>query len=347
MPAPSHPQFVAITTGTILRTLLIFVGLGVAWLIRDILLAVFVAILLAGLIYPWADWAAKRRIPRGIAVLVFYLLLLGILATAFALIVPALLSETRTLIARYGGGELLNDFQDFLNTVRQLFEQYALRGDWRSVLSGLFRQASATFEVLSSIFGGIAGFLIVLVLSFYMVVEDSAVRGVFHNLVPERYQKFGSHVIWEMVQKLGGWLRGQLLLGLIIGALYFIGFSIIGVPYALLLALLGGLLEFIPYIGPFIAAVPAVFLAFTDSPWRALMALILILVIQQLENHVLVPKVMQRTVGLNPIISIIAVMVGFKLFHVVGAIFAIPVATAISVALMEVLRYRREHLGQK
>jgi predicted PurR-regulated permease PerM len=135
-----------------------------------------------------------------------------------------------------------------------------------------------------------------------------------------------------------------LILGVVIGLLYFIIFSIIGLPYALLLALLGGLLEFIPYVGPLVAGIPAVIIAATISPLHLLFTVIAMVVIQQLENNVLVPKIMERAVGLNPIMSIVAVLIGAQLFGVVGALFAIPVATAISVVSVEFYQYRKRRL---
>jgi predicted PurR-regulated permease PerM len=191
------------------------------------------------------------------------------------------------------------------------------------------------------VFNGVAGFLIVLVLAFYIVVEDDAIKTLFVNVIPSEYQSFATQVAVRVIEKLGDWMRGQLLLGLIIGVLYFIGLIAVGVPYPLLLALFGGLVEFIPYIGPFISAIPVVFLAFTVSPMHAGLALIVIVVIQQLENNVIVPKVMQRAVGLNPIVSIIAFMVGAQLFGMIGAIFSIPVATGLSVAISEYHRWER------
>lgn len=339
------PRPVVITTGTIVRAVLILLGLFVLWTIADIVLYVFVAMLLAGLIYPWASWAARFKIPRGLAVLAFYIFLFGVLGAAFALLVPAILQEARALLGSYG--DSVGTLRDGVNGLRELFERSGFTQRGVSGLGSLSSQIQnifgGFFGVATAVFGGLAGFLVVLVLSFYIIVEEAAVKNLFRDAIPERYQEFGAHVVWQMIQKLGGWLRGQLLLSLIIGILYFIGFTIIGVPYALLLALLGGLLEFIPYIGPFIAAIPAVFLAFTHSPTLAIMTLALIIVIQQLENNLIVPKIMQKAVGLNPIVSIVAFMIGAKTFGVAGAIFAIPIATAASVAFTEVLRYRREH----
>jgi predicted PurR-regulated permease PerM len=337
------PKIVSITTGTILRTVAVLIGIGLLWLIRDILLYVFTAILIAGVVYPIAKWAETRKVPKGLAVLLFYVLFFSVLAFAFARLVPAVLSELGQLVSTQGPqAEVMRGIVDWL---KGMTEQYGLQENLSDSVSTLQEYAQRVFggllSALSSVFGGIAALVVVLVLSFYMIVEESAARTLFLNVIPTRYQEFASRLVWLVIDRLGGWLRGQMLLGLIIGFLYFLGYWAIGVPYALLLALLGGLLEFIPYVGPFIAAVPAIFFAFTDSPMRALAAFILILVIQQLENNVIVPWVMRRAVGLNPIVSIVAFMVGAKLFGVVGAIFAIPVATAASVVIIESLKFHR------
>ena len=347
-----HPQSrsVTIATSSILIVIAILTAVGVLWLIRDILLYLFVAVLLAGVMYPFAQWAAAHKIPKGVAVAFFYIILFGVLASVFSLLIPAIIDQSRTLASTFG--DRASWIDSFTQSLRTFTEPSG--GDWlqnvSSNVSGLEAQIQKVFgsalDFVAAIFGGIAGFFIVLVLSFYLVVEDSAIKDLFRHVVPPAYQDFCSQIAWGIIDKLGAWLRGQLVLGLIIGILYFIGFSIIGVPYALLLAILGGLLEFVPYVGPFLSAVPAVFFAFTVSPIRALVTMILILIIQRLENDVIVPKVMQKAVGLNPIISIVAFMIGAQLFGLVGAIFAIPIATAISVALTEIMRFRREEQEQ-
>lgn len=338
----SQPSLIAISTGTILRTVGILAAIAVAWMIRDILLIVFTAMLVAGVVYPFARWAEARRIPKGIAVFAFYLLLFGTISLLFGLLVPRIIEQMRSLVGSYQqAGWLFGDYTVWEN----LFTKVGMDGSWQGALDGLKDQTGRVigglFSTVGDVFGGFVTFFAVLVLSFYMILEESAVKNVFHNLVPAAYQDLASRLVWQMVDKLGGWMRGQLILGSIIGGLYFLAFWAIGVPYALLLALLGGLLEFIPYIGPLIAAVPAVILGLSISPTHALLALIATLVIQRIENDVIVPKVMQKTVGLNPIVSLVAFMVGAKLFGVVGAIFAIPVAMAVSVVLSEVMRSQK------
>ena len=322
---------------SLFRILAFILGTWILWQISDILLYCFIAILLAGVIYPLANWGLRYRIPKIVTVLCVYLGLLGVLALILTLLVPALIEQSKALVNVYGVylGGATNLLQDI-----DIFQQIQRNGlNFASGFGGIPSQVQAffgnAFSVIVDIFGGIAGFVIVLVLALYMVIEDSAIKKIFHQWVPKEYQEFASRLVSLVMEKLGGWMRGQLLLCLIIGLLYMVVFLALGVPYWLLLAVLGGLFEFVPYVGPILSAIPAVFLAFTVSPALGLATLIALVIVQQLENNLIVPKIMQHTVGLNPIISILAFLIGAKLFGIIGAIVAIPVALAISVVLIE------------
>src|SRR3989339_705825 len=172
----------------------------------------------------------------------------------------------------------------------------------------------------------LAAVFIVLVLSFYMVVDEERMRKYFRSLAPIEYQPYVAHLMKKMSRKMGEWLRGQIILGLIVGVAVYVGLTFLGVKYALVLALIAGLLEVIPYVGPIISLVPAGIIGFAQSPFVGLAVVILYLVIQQLENNVLVPKIMQKVTGLNPIISILALLVGLKAGGLAGAVLAIPLA---------------------
>lgn len=342
MSSSSKPQLVSISMGTILKTIGILIALAVLWAIRDILLYLFVAFLLAGVMYPFAHYAARHRIPKGVAVFFFYILSFGIAGLSVGLLVPAVRTQGYAFfqlhgdwISNYLPAGVANVFQNPLQSAP------AILSNLDSVWSQIQQSSEAVMTALGSVFGGVAAVVVVLVLAFYIVVEESAVKNVFKNIIPDEHQEMASQIILQVMDKLGGWLRGQVALGAVIGVLYFVGFAIVGVPYALLLALLGGLLEFIPYIGPFIAAVPAIILALSISPTKAVLAMVVMIIIQQLENNVIVPMIMSKAVGMNPIVSIVAFMIGAQLFGVVGAIFAIPVALAGSVVLSEILRMRK------
>ena len=171
-----------------------------------------------------------------------------------------------------------------------------------------------------------ASVFIILVLAFYLVVEEATVSKYFRRLAPIEMQPYMAHLMEKLQRKIGEWLRGQLLLCLIIGVVVYLVLSFLGVKYALVLALIAGLLEVIPYIGPIIAVVPAFIIAFAQAPFLGFSVLLSYIILQQIENHFIVPKIMQRVTGLNPIISILALLVGVKVAGLIGAMFAIPIA---------------------
>ena len=162
-------------------------------------------------------------------------------------------------------------------------------------------------------------------------------KKVVWSIAPPKYQMYIMGLINRMQQKIGLWLRGQLILSLIIFFLTFIGLSILGVKYALVLALIAGMTEFVPYLGPIFASIPAIFLAFTQSPMLGLFVAILYYIIQLTENNIIVPKLMQKVVGLNPIVSIAVLLIGFEVAGIAGAVLSIPVATAVNVFLTDIL----------
>lgn len=336
------PRVIAISTGTIVKVVGIVLAIGLAWVLRDILLYTFTAVLIAGVIYPMAAWAERHHIPKGLAVAVVYVVLIGLLITAISFLVPALLDQTRLAAGAFGN--TLGWLQDATGLLREVAGRMGIQAGTSPTIAGVASQAQDValgfLGTLNDLAGGVAGALVVIALSFYIIIEDDAARKAFRSLVPEHYQEFASRLVWQVIEKLGAWMRGQLALSASISTTYFIIFTVLGLPYPLLIALVAGLFEFIPYIGPIIAAAIAAFIAFTVSPWHALVLLIIIIVVQQVQNNIIAPMVMRRAVGLNPVVSILAFLVGAKLFGAVGAIFAIPVATACSVAATEYVRFK-------
>jgi predicted PurR-regulated permease PerM len=236
-----------------------------------------------------------------------------------------------------------------VHSLRDMSDKYGLsqnlQAGVQSIQVQVTKAAAGVLASLSDFFGGLVGLIVVLVMAYYMVVQEKEARNAFQNFVPTEYQDNISAVLKHVEEKIGMWLFGQIALCLIIGVCYFIGLSIIGLNATLVLALFGGFTEFIPYLGPILGAIPVAIVALSDSPVKALMALMVIIVIQQLEGHIIVPKVMQRAVGLNPLVSIIALLVGAKLFGIMGALLAIPVATALSAALSELYRQRQRKIS--
>jgi len=340
MPAPKfgNPHEITVSTNTFLKAVLIVLGIAFLWFVRDILAVLLTAILLAALIDPPADWCARHKIPRPLAVIAIYIILGAFVLVAAVLIVPIIAEQSVQLAGNLSA--FYASVADSIGRLRAFSVQYGFSDNLRQSLQSLQDAVAGSFtgifSTVQSIVAGIAGLFLVLVLAFYMVAEEDTARKYFRHFAPVEYQPFLTQMIVKMQSRIGAWMRGQLILGLIVGTVDFIGLSIIGVHYALLLGVIAGILEIVPYLGPVLAVIPAAIIGFAQSPLTGFLVLGLYLVVQQLENNLLVPKIMQKVTGLNPIASIVALMVGIKVGGFVGALLSIPVATMIAVVLEEV-----------
>lgn len=316
----------------LLVTLLIF--------LRDIVALLVVAVVLAVLISPVADFCERHRLPRALGVLTVYLVVFGVLGVLFTLIAQPIIAEARGL-----AGALPSAWDRILGaaeSLRAFSLEHGLVDRLKEFAEGLEGQvASGIFGALSGVFGGALSFVLVLVLTFYLAAYATVVRRALIAMAPDRWQPFLIGVVPRIERKMGAWLRGLLALGCIMGVLSFIGLSVLRVEYAILLALLAVVAEVVPYAGPIFSTVVALTLTLLQSPTKAIAVLILYVILQQLENHLLVPKIMQRAIGINPVVSLIAVLVGAKIGGVPGALLAIPIATGIIVFSEEYARERR------
>lgn len=339
---PAQERKIIIETATVLKVIGILSVLGFMYLIRDVLALLFAALFLAALMHPAARYLATKKIPKGVTVLVLYVLLFGLAVLSIGLLLPTLIDQSAILLKSMGiSGESLSVAADWLKRFSLEDVKQNIQTGFKVLESGQFSNAAtALFTTLKDFFGGIVGLIVVLVMAYYMVVQDKEARNAFQNFVPPEYQTLIAAILKHVEEQIGKWLQGQLALCFIIGVMYYIGLSIIGLDAALVLALFGGFTEFIPYLGPILGAIPVLIIALSHSPFMAMLALIVIIVIQQLEGHIIVPKVMQKAVGLNPLVSIIALIVGANLFGIIGALLSIPVATAVSAALSELYRQR-------
>jgi len=341
---PKTKVEITVSTGTIIKIIGVLILLWFVYSVRDVLAILFVALVLSSVINPIADWFSVRRIPRSVGVLIVYIGLFSILGLVIGVLIPPLIQEIRDLASNF------NAVWDRLVSGALLFREYSLQGGFSknieeglsTVQTALTRAVGGVFTTIVNIFGGVVSFALILVMTFYMVVQEDGFKRMFKVLIPERYQLFTSGVLAKVQRKITAWIKGQLILSLVIGVVAYIALSIIGVNYALVLGLFAGIMEFVPYAGPFLGGAVAVFFALAQSTPKAFFVVIAFIIIQQVENNILVPKVMQRAVGLNPIISILALVVGAKLGGIVGALFAIPVATAIDVVIREVLSGGKE-----
>lgn len=309
------PRKVEVSHKTIIFTVLFLISLGFLYYIKDIIIELFVALLLTAILEPLVNFFSKIKIPRGVSVLISYIIFFGIFGGSFALIIPILLEQT----------------SGFVNALPGYLTNFGIPST--EVLTKLGSLPSDILKFTFSIFSNVVSVLTVMVFAFYMLLSRGKLELQLDNFFGDERKKQIGKVISTLEDRLGGWARGQLLLMLIIGISTFIGLSILKIPYALPLAILAGVLEIIPYLGPIVAAVPSIIIGFGISPVSGFGVIIMAILIQQLENYVLVPKVMEKSVGVAPIITLIALSVGARLAGITGMIISIPLVITIQVIL--------------
>lgn len=330
---------ITLTTSSLVRIIVVLLLLYFAYLISDILVLLFTSLILTSAIDPLVDWMQKKGVPRAAGISIIYVILLGAIGVSVYLIIPPIITQfgqlAHDLPTRL---EQLNQYVANVNNTTFGFDWFDnIKDSLANSDTGLPSAASSVFSTIFQFFGGIFSSIIILVITFYLLVEENSIRKLVWSVTPERKQKYVMDVLSRMQKRIGLWMRGQLILCVAIFALTYVGLSILGVKYALILAIIAGFTEFIPYLGPILGAIPAVFLASGQSMTLALFTIILYIIIQQIENNFLVPKIMQKTAGLNPIISIVVLMIGFSIGGVLGALLSIPVATAGMVIVEDIL----------
>lgn len=333
----------SVSTRAILKIVIIVVGVILVYILRDVLIALFVALVIAAALDPVVDKWQKFKIPRWASVLIILIMVFGLLGLVVFLMIPPVKNQIDQLSNNFPS--ILDQFEN----IKDFAVRYNLIDSSQSFLQSIgdrlgdFAQGAVTR--VTGAFNGVITFITIVVLSAYLVAQERGIKRFVEALTPRKYRPYFMHLVSRVQTKMGEWLRGQLLLMLFVGVLTYVGLWLMGVDYALILALLAGLLEIIPIIGIPIAIIPALIISFIQSPILALFVLILYIVIQQVENHILVPKVMQKAVGLNPVFVIIALLVGYKLGGILGVILSVPAATALSVFIKDFYEYRvnKEH----
>lgn len=322
---------VEISHRTIIFTFLL---LGLIWLlvqIKTIIIGLFVSLLLMTALNPAVDRLTNYKIPRGLAILIVYILVFGMIILGLSTMLSPLVDQTTNLV---------NRLPSFLDEVGAWFESIGLPGingkmiaDQISTLGALPANL-VRFAML--LFSNIVAVITLLVITFYLLLERENLDKYLLVVFGKSREKQAKDLVDKLAARLGGWVRGELILMLTIGVLTYVGLFLLGVPYALPLAIIAGILEIIPNIGPMISAIPAILIGFTVSPFMGIATAALYFLIQQVENSVIVPKVMQKAVGVNPLITILALAIGFQLAGAVGAILSVPFVIVTHVVAVEV-----------
>ena len=284
--------------------------------LNGILIIIFISYIVMATLSPFSDFLVKKHIPRILSVLIPYAITVAILVLLIFPLVPFFISQIQLLFS---------NFPKYIDQVAKTFNFHINASDVRNVfesdINALGRNA---LSVTGRIFSGVFSILTVFVISFYLMSQRETLKKQFVMLWSKKYQENVQRTIAQIENKIGSWLRGQLILSFTMGIFVWIGLTIFGLPFALPLGLMAGLLEIVPTIGPIISAIPAVIVALTISPGLAVSIVVFYILLQMFEGHILVPKIMQKAVGLNPIVIIIGVLIGSRFLGILGALLAVP-----------------------
>lgn len=334
----------------VLLVLAVVVTAALVWFARDVLMLVFIAAVLAAGISPavrrlrvlWR-YTFHRNLARGPAVMVVYLPFMVAVILMLVLIVPRFAEDTRELAAQL---PVLIE-----RAILTPLEGYVPAGTIRELLNGgLELPRSRVFAFMRSAAALFASIVAVLFMVAYMLIDAERLLNLFLLIYPPDVRGDRRETLHRMGARMSGWLSGQLMLCAIIGTVSFVAFALLGIPYALPLAILAAFGELIPVIGPVVGALPALAIALLHSPWQFWAVLIFTVLLQKAENLFIVPRVMGRKVSISPLAVFIAFMIGASLLGVLGAIMAVPAAAILQVAFEEVFvaaRERRQDLERQ
>ena len=314
---------VEISPKTIIYTIGSLLALYFIWIIKDLLFSLFIAFILMSALRPPVLWLHRKKIPRTIAALTVYIVFIFFFIFLVSLIIPPIVSEITNLIAnlpsiikhtdpRVYGWFKVDSLSQYIPTVTS------------NVVDVFTNVASNTFFVISTLFFG-----------FYFLLQENILKNVLSRFIDDKRTNEIEKVVNKIEKRMSSWFWGELTLMIVVGALTFIGLSIIGMKYTLAFAVLAGLLEVVPNVGPIISAIPPILIALTYSSPLAGAVLAVYVIVQQLENNFIVPIIMKNAVGLNPIVTLIALVVGGRIGGTLGLLLAIPAYLFIEVVIIE------------
>jgi predicted PurR-regulated permease PerM len=313
---------VEISPKTIIFTVAFLLGLYFLWSLKDLIFSIFIAFILMSALRPLVDWFEKKRVPHTLSVIIVYLSFILVFAFLFSLIIPPIVIETQNFIQNFP--IILNNLNANFSWINaDAFIQYIpnVTSRFFDIVSGVF---SNTVLVISTLFFG-----------FYLLVQEKMLKTLFSRFLNAKQVEVFNVTLDRLQKQMSAWFWGELTLMTVVGLLTFIGLNLIGMKYALALAVLAGLLEVIPNLGPILSAIPAILIGLAISPLAAGSVLAVYIIVQQLENNVIVPIIMRNAVGLNPIITLIALVIGGRIGGVLGVLLAIPAYLFIEVIVSE------------
>ncbi|MBI5645143.1 AI-2E family transporter [Candidatus Kaiserbacteria bacterium] len=328
---------ISITTGTVIKAVCILAAAWLIFFLRDVVLIVLTAVVIASALEPGVRALVRRRIPRVVAVLAIYALMIGAFFVLFYSFFPSVLkdfatfaSSLPTYLDTFAHSEAVDTYTNILGLPSPASISTA---DFMDGFRGIFNFGASSAGPLNAagrILGGLLSFILIMVFSFYFALQETGVDDFLRIVAPKKHQSYVQDLWRRSQHKIGLWMQGQLVLAVLIAVLVYLSLTILGVPHALVLALIAGLFELIPVFGPILAAVPAVIIGFVSGgAFFGLVIAGVYMLIQQFENHLIYPQVVTRVVGVPPLLVILALIIGAELAGALGVILSVPVAATL------------------
>jgi predicted PurR-regulated permease PerM len=329
---------ISISTGSIIRVFLVALGFFLVWYLRDLVMIVFTSIVLASFVESTVPFFKKIRFGRVFGIVTLYVVVLSILAGLFYLFAPLLITEVYNFsgfLAEYiPNSSLINYFQndafsgakDIINNLSHSLSLTTLLDTSKAFITNL---SGGFFQTLSAAFGNIFNVVLIIIISFYLSIQEKGIENFLRIILPIKYEEYAVD-LWERSRKkIALWVRGQMLISLLVAILIYLILSLIGIQYALLLALVAGIMQLVPY-GVLIAVIPAIAFAYMSNGVSTALAVALAyLIVHQFETFLFTPLIIKRVVGLTPLIVILSVLIGFELGGFWGMVLSIPAAVFI------------------
>ena len=335
----------SISTGTIIRVLLVVISFLLFWYLRELLMVVLTAIVLASFVESAVPHLKKIGIGRVWGVVLLYTMSLLFLAGLFYLFAPLLITEIYNFSAflssyipgvsflDYFQNEAFSGAKEIVSSISENLSLASLLSVSKAFISNL---SGGFFATLSVAFGGVFNFMLIVVLSFYLSIQEKGIENFLRVIVPIKYENYAVDLWTRSSRKIGFWIKGQVVLGVVVGVLIYLVLSLLGVEYALLLSIIAGIMEMVPY-GILVALIPAFSFSYISSGLAsALMVSGAYLIIHQFEVFLFTPLIIRHVVGLSPVVIILSALVGYELGGFWGILLAIPIAVVIMEYLTDV-----------
>lgn len=348
---------ITITTGTIVKIVIVLVAAYLVYFFRDLVLVVITAIVVASAIEPAIKLFERYKIPRMYGSIASFGILTGFLALVTALVVPTIVSELNQLasnIPEYREAlRLWLESQSASSPIIDNVVNQAGGFSYEELAAGFGEAvglaANSLGNIVGSLFGSILNFFLIIVLAFYFSTQEYGIDNFLKIVVPPKHSKYAINLWRRSQRKIGLWMQGQLIIMLLTGVVTYLFLLIAGVPYAFVLAMLAGFSELIPVVGIFISSIPALAVAYIAGGTSLLIATIIFYVVwQQIQGNAISPAVVNKVVGVPPLLVILGLIVGTQLFGILGAILSVPFAAALMEYIKDVEKnHNQEIMRQK